>query len=414
MRVLHVCPFFLPSEGGSERAVYYITKELTKLGVPCDVATVNTLACCVPENDNDYDMIKLPHRVLAYRSAKLPESELIDGVHVYRFPYLGLGYSPKERARILSPRMLVFFYGSFSNYDLVHFHVIGFLETTYAMSIICRKHNIPYIMHVHGIFEFYESYQRYSPLIQKFMSQVLRSSLGNAARIFAISKADLDILSNFGVLPSKVTVVPCGVDPKALAINNGSRPERHNAEKFRVLFVGTLYPNKGVEFLIKALSLMPVASLQRLTVDIVGDTSRFPSYFEELKRMVAEYKLATVVQFQGHIEQNLLAEKYRSADVLVRPSTSESFGIAAIEAMAVGTPAIVTDVGGASTFIKTGKTGILVPAGDAESLKDALQKLMYDDSLRVTLGKNGKEYVLNKLTWPLIAKNIENSYKAIA
>lgn len=413
-RVLHVCPYFLPSEGGSERAVHYISKELSELGISCDVLTLNTLACCVPASDRDRDLFKLPHRFLAYRTASLPHREIRSGVEVSRFPYLGWGYSWTDRARVFSPSMIAHFRSVAQRYSLVHFHTIGFLETPYILSRICRRKNISYVVHVHGLHETYENYANLPYLAQVIWRKLLRSYLDNAERILAISSADLGILTGLGVEDDRIDVVPCGIDPNMFSIGIQDNYESKKDKKlFNVLFVGTLYPNKGLEVLVHALATMNKYELKRIRVDIVGDPSKYPHYSEEIKKMIERYSLSRIVRFHGHIAQERLLERYRSADIFVRPSVSESFGIAPLEAMASGIAVVATDVGGTRAFIKNGRTGFLIPPSDPEGLKNAIKELMEDPDLRESIAKSGQKLVLEHFSWSNIAQKVKGIYERI-
>jgi len=412
-KVLHVCPYFLPSEGGSERAVYYICKELSKLGVPADVMTLNTLSCCVPSSEKDYDIFKLPRRLLAYRTARLPPEENFHGIKVWRFPYLGFGYSWTERARVLSLPMIVHFRSVVRHYSLVHFHTIGFLETSYILSLICRKNHIPYIVHVHGIFEFYKNYVNSHPLARVIVRCLLTRWLKNAARILAISPADLEILEKFNVDRNKIKIIPCGIDVSEFENIQEKYMPKKNKKFVNILYVGTIYPNKGLEVLIEALVAMDKSKLNRLKVDIVGDTSKFPSYVEKIEKMIKKYGLSSIVRFRGYVDRRTLLMKYRLADIYVRPSMVESFGITVLEAMASETPVIVTDVGGAKTFVKNGETGLLVPPGDSQRLREAMEKLIDNNELRKSLAKNGRKFVVAHFSWSIIAQRIKNIYDEI-
>lgn len=413
-RVLHVCPYFLPSEGGSERAVYYISKELGKLGVSCDVLTLNTLTCCVPSSNRDRDIFKLPHRFLACRTANLPHRENYRGIEVSRFPYLGWGYSWTDRARVFSISMIAYFRSVVQHYSLVHFHTIGFLETAYILSWICRRNNIPYVVHVHGIHETYEKYVNFPYLARVVWRKLLTSYLHNAERIFAISSADFSILTGFGIEHDRIDVVPCGIDPKIFSISIQDNYDLKKDQKFfNVLFVGTFYPNKGLEVLAHALAMMNKYELERIQVDIVGDMSKYPYYSKTIKEMIKSYGLSRIVRFYGHITQERLVEKYRSADIFVRPSVNESFGIAPLEAMASGIAVIATDVGGTKTFIKNRRTGVLISPLDPEALKNAIKELIENPDLRESLAKNGQKLVFEHFCWSHITQKVKETYEKI-
>jgi spore coat protein SA len=414
MRVLHVCPYFLPSEGGSERAVFYISKETSKLGVQNIIVTLNTLAYCVPSSNNDHDILKLPRRLLAYRTAGLPEREWLGDVLVMRFPYLGLGYSQNTYARVFSPRMVAIAKSFIPRCSIVHFHTVGFIEMSLLLSIVCRKWKVPYLVQVHGIHEVQDKLLRSNYLIKTVGKCILKEFLIHANKIIAITRADFKPLLMLGIDLSKVRVVPYGVDLSKFEYNSAKLFEKGKKckKKLRILFMGTIAPNKGVEILVEALHMMPKEILNRIQVDLAGDTSRFPVYVKKIKNLIRKYHL-TNIRFLGQIEHEKVVKEYHSSDIFVFPSTSDSFGIVNIEAMAAGLPIIASRVGGVETFIKNGYNGLTVPPNDPKSLKDALVKLILDHNLRRLLALNGQRFVFAEMSWSQVAIKIKKIYDEV-
>ena len=135
----------------------------------------------------------------------------------------------------------------------------------------------------------------------------------------------------------------------------------------------------------------------------------------ELARLQAlkdELGIGDLVTFLGRRSQEALPFYYSSADVVVMPSLYESFGMAALEAMACGTPVVASDVGGLSFVVRDGETGYLVPENDPHMLAATIGCLLNDPALRARMGKRGAE-VAREYAWSRIADEMEKLYDSV-
>lgn len=152
---------------------------------------------------------------------------------------------------------------------------------------------------------------------------------------------------------------------------------------------GTLRPMKGHPFLFEALPAI-LEQVPALTVAVTGGGQ--PGYVEELYRLAEKRGLSSSVRFLGVIED--MSALLRASDVACIPSVAEPFGRTVIEAFAVGTPVVATDVGGIRETVDEGETGLRVPYGDTQALTDALLQVLCDPALRATLAENAREKAL--------------------
>lgn len=169
---------------------------------------------------------------------------------------------------------------------------------------------------------------------------------------------------DYGIGPERTSVIPPGVDTSTWCPGESS-----SSNSCRILFVGGDFERKGGRDLLAA--FRSVSDRAELCVVTKSD--------------VATAEGVTVVR---DLEPNdpRLVEIFRTSDVFVLPSRAEAFGIAAIEASAVGLPVIGCDVGGVSDIVAHGKTGLLVRPGDIPGLADALCTLVDDEHLRARMG----------------------------
>lgn len=146
-----------------------------------------------------------------------------------------------------------------------------------------------------------------------------------------------------------------------------------------LLMLGRINRIKGQEVLLDALALLPSDLRARLSVRIVGSAFETRAPEIELERRIAQAGLQSVVRLLPFVPDP--AEHYRWADIVVVPSRlPESLGRVAIEAQAYGRPPIVSDIGGLGETVENGRTGWIVPPGDAAALAARIEAILADPS----------------------------------
>lgn len=141
---------------------------------------------------------------------------------------------------------------------------------------------------------------------------------------------------------------------------------------------------KGHDILLDALASLGTQTLDRLVVFFVG----VGPLEQRLRRQARAVGLSKTVRFLGW--RTDLAEIMAASDVVVLPSRSEPFGQVIIEAMAARTPVIASCVDGPAELIEDGKSGLLFPPGDSQSLAGVLRCVLYDPALRERLAEGGR------------------------
>jgi glycosyltransferase involved in cell wall biosynthesis len=159
-------------------------------------------------------------------------------------------------------------------------------------------------------------------------------------------------------------------------------------------FAGRLVKKKGVDVLIRAMSILlrrePSARLV-----IVGDGPERP----RLEGLVVSLKIGHAVHFTGHLAKDAMETALARVWVQVVPSKwEEPFGLVAAEAMMRGTACITTDSGGLGELVTKANAGSLVPPGDPEALAVSIESLLADRDHANRLGQNGRLYALSRLT----------------
>lgn len=195
---------------------------------------------------------------------------------------------------------------------------------------------------------------------------------------------------------------PFDLDKYDAAVNAADTgPEKKGG--LTVGFVGRLSEQKGVSVLLKAMTLIskriPAAKLVYVGV---GEQEA------ALRASAMEFGLDGNVQFLG-FKSNVF-ECLKHMDVLVLPSRTESFGLTALEAMAMGVPVVATAVGGLKEVVVDGETGTLIPYGNFEKLAKAVIDLLSDDKRRLDMGKRGRERAFTVFHPSKYLRTLENLY----
>jgi glycosyltransferase involved in cell wall biosynthesis len=166
-----------------------------------------------------------------------------------------------------------------------------------------------------------------------------------------------------------------------------SRTDTCQGPTIRILFVGYIRPEKGIEFLLAAVSILNVNVEWEL--EIVGP-DEFPKYRWQLDKIVAALGIEGQVRWSGYAPYgDDLFERMRAADIFVLPTLSEGTPHVLVEARANGLPCISTNVGGVPTMVKDGFDALLVPPSDPRALARAIERVAIDGELRRRLIRNG-------------------------
>ena len=192
--------------------------------------------------------------------------------------------------------------------------------------------------------------------------------IGCSDAILASCRAEASqLVELYGAAPERIEIVAPGVDHAFFSPGDqrGARRALHLGDHPVLLFVGRIQPLKGADVAVRALAELRPRHPDALLV-VVGGASGPDGHREErhLRDLVDELGLTGAVRFVAPQPHHLLSTYYRSADVCVVPSRSESFGLVALEAAACGTPVVAAEVGGLATLIDHGRTGFLVEGRD--------------------------------------------------
>lgn len=158
-------------------------------------------------------------------------------------------------------------------------------------------------------------------------------------------------------------------------------------EPARLLFVGKLNQQKGIEHLLRALAVMR----SHVMVDVIVGVGSTP---EDIGSLAQSLGVADRLRWLPLLPQAKLAEYYRSCTALVMPAVDEGLGLVAAEALLCETPVVAFASGGLTDLIRNGETGMLVPVGDVTALARAIDDLLGRADRGAALGVAGRRATL--------------------
>ncbi|HSQ92556.1 MAG TPA: glycosyltransferase family 4 protein, partial [Nitrospiraceae bacterium] len=178
-----------------------------------------------------------------------------------------------------------------------------------------------------------------------------------------------------------------------------------NNEAVLVGTVANLFPRKGYEVMLRALPAI-VRAVPPVHYVIVGSDDH--DYADRLKRLAHELKISDRVHIVGF--QDPVKPFLASLDLYVHPALMEGFGIAVVEAMAMGKAVVATTTGGLPEVVAQGETGLLVPPGDVESLAATVVTLLGDQARREQMGLCGKARAQERFSLDASVAQVEQLY----
>lgn len=240
-----------------------------------------------------------------------------------------------------------------------------------------------------------------------------RELIAHACRTVVNTPAEQrQVVELYGADPARVVVIPPGVDPEVFHPPVPDERDERDETPFTVLSAGRMQPLKGQQILIRALGALrrshpdvPV----RLLLAGVGS----PDFLAHLRGLADAEGVASAVDFRGSLPREDLARLMGRVDAVAVASSSETFGLVAVEAQACGTPVLATDVDGLRYAVRDGETGRLVPDREPASWADALYRAARDPGAWRAMS-HAARLRARELTWDDVAAQHAAAYLACA
>lgn len=388
MKILQVTNFFKPSweSGGPARVVYEISKKMVEKSHEVTVYTTDGFKSRLDvEKNKPVD---------------------VDGIKTYYFRNLS-SYLTRKMNLPIPYYLPIVARGEMREFDVIHIHeyrtVLAIVVRYYA-----KKYKVPYILQPRGSVPT-KSKSRQKKLFDLFFGHTI---INDASKIIASSKIESDQYWN--VFPKlnaeKIVHIPNGIDLETYQNlpQKGRFKKKYSIadnEKI-ILFLSRIHKRKGVDHLVEAFSKLK-PDLEGVKLVVAGPDE---GYLYKSKQIVNKLDIEEDVIFPGPLYEEKKIEAYVDADVFVLPSKDhyESFGNVVLEALACGTPVIVTNNCGVSEWINA-NVGYVIES-DIEQLRAALINILSDDGLMRRMGEEGRRLVREEFGGGMIVGKVEGIY----
>jgi glycosyltransferase involved in cell wall biosynthesis len=369
---------------------------------PGDAAGSFVLRLAVALRDHGVDV-----HVVAPSGDHLPATDRFDGIPVERFRYAPRRYEKLAYAGNMHTQVRDSWGAKLA--------LLGFLGSEFGSAVRARRAFEPDVVHAHwwfpgGLVGTWLSGLSGVPLVTTLHGTDVRLARGTAMarplfRHVLQQSSAVTTVSRWLAREAETLVsgVRTSVAPMPVATElftpGGTRDPN------RLLFVGRLTAQKGIEGLIEALALMRHAA----SLDVVGDGPLAAKLMDRARGL----GVGDRVRWLGQLTQPNLVDLYRHAAALVVPSTDEGLGLVAVEAQLCETPVVGYDSGGLTDTVQHDRTGMLVPPGDVAALAAALDDLLDRPDRGAELGRAGRMVALAGFAPESAARRYAGIYRSV-
>ncbi len=355
-----------------------------------------------------------------------PELEPVtDRVRVIRMPCGGRNFIPKEYLCDVLPEWnehaLRFIRRHSLTYNFINSH---YWDAGMAAQHLADVLDLPHVHTPHSLglwkqrqmeADFPDSTAEFEKRYN-FKRRILeeRQLYAECAIVIATTPQQLDlIVRDYEVPATKVHMVPPGYDDhRFYPVSEASRTAIRHRLDFKgkvILALGRLARNKGYDLLIDGFTLVAQREPEAILHLAVGGTemnANEEKILADLRERAAQTGYADRIRFGSFIKEDELPDYYRAADMFVLCSRYEPFGMTAIEAMASGTPTVVTVHGGLYRALSFGRHALFADPFDREDLGITMAKIFRHGRLRTRLGRMGAHKARSLFTWTGIAHQL--------
>ena len=346
-------------------------------------------------------------QVVAPATEGVPEADEIEGIRVERFRY-----APRRYERLAYTGNMA---GDVASSWTAKLALVGFLGSDFVHAVRARRAFEPRVVHAHwwfpnGVVGTWVGGLAHIPLVTTLHGTDVRlaRTVGVAKPLFShVLKRSAAVTTVSRWLKEETEALVPGVHPTVapMPVATDLFEPGTSRDGARLLFVGRLNDQKGLEHLLYAMAAMK----RPVKLDVVGDGPNRAA-LENLGRQLG---IESRIRWHGQVPQSALPPLYQSAAAIVVPSVEEGLGLAAVEALLCETPVVAFDSGGLRDVIQHEKTGLLVKAGDRAALATTLDELLARDGRGTQLGRAGRLFALSAFAPESAARRYAEIYRQV-
>lgn len=379
MKILFISDVYFPRVNGVSTSIKTFIEQLLLLGHQVDLIAPDY----GKPNTDENNVMRVPARVIYFD----PEDKLMKyGAALKLLPELKA-----------------------ADYDIIHINT-PFIAHYLGLKL-AKLLNIPCVETYHTFFEDY--LHHYLPWIPQSAARgiarfISKKQCNAVDAVVVPSQPMLDVLRTYGI-KTRANVIPTGLQEGSFADADGIMfKQKYNIEHNRpmLLYVGRVAFEKNIPFLFEMTKVLAERYPNVLLV-VAGEGPAEKT----LHQLAITLKIEDNVKFIGYLDRNTeLNACYRSADVFVFSSKSETQGLVLLEAMAQGTPVVaIAELGTASILIEG--EGAMISSDSKLEFSDKVVRLIEDPELRDSLGKSAKNYALRLWTAGVQAQRMLSFYQ---
>ena len=379
----HACPLASPGEGKSGGMNVYARQlaiALGNSGVHVDIFTRD-------HTDADSKINEIAPRVRVIHLPGGPAETPLDGLFPH-LPEFSQALHEFQRENGLS-------------YQAVHSH---YWLSGWVGQQMTSQWQAPHILTFHTL-SLIKMQSRAGESEPASRQQVEQELLESADHIVAFSPHERDAMVRlYRADASRIGLIPCGVDLSLFRPLDQQEVREKlglNGEKV-LLYVGRIEPLKGLELLLHTAAQLQTC--EQIRVLVVGGSAGWDQEIDRLREIAKSLGVDKVFDFVGRVDQQDLPLYYNAADVCVVPSFYESFGLAALESMACGTPVVATRAGGLSGYLTSWRC--------PEAFAGSLEMIISSRNLQRSMGLAARRRA-EGLSWDNVAGQIAGVYDSL-
>jgi glycosyltransferase involved in cell wall biosynthesis len=388
LKALHVIPAVAQRYGGPSQAVFEMCRAIQRQGTDVLIATTDA------DGSGSLDV----------EMGKPIDYQGVRTIFFHRQWSKRFGYS-LPLAQWLNNNVEAF--------DVAHIHAV-FSHPCFAAARACRKRGVPYIVRPLGSLDPWSMGQK--PLRKRLMWRVAAARMLHSAAAVHYTAREEQQLAERTLGLSRGVVIPLGIEMDKLndTASAGIFRQRHESlgDKSYILALSRIHPKKNIELLLEVfLSLVKQPEFECWRLVIAGEGEA--EYKESLQSLVRRKGETGKVLFPGWLGGAEKASALQGAALFALTSHQENFGIAVVEALACGVPALVSERVNLAPEIESSALGWVFPLNET-SLSVTLAEALRSDEERERRGRAGQQFVARQYSWAKVAGELTDLYVSLA